>query len=207
MTDVDVEAFLTSVERAAADADATLSTDIGSHRERTAARLWKGQVLVDWEPDPTTGDILLRPELLRRLVAFTRTSRSREVICRSRRRGGSWRVSVRSMPSWSSVWAARGGSSCRMTLRLRGRDLSRRRRGVSAGRARSGAVAVEVSAEVTAREGSPRTSPARRDRTVEPGIAAAEPAADREARRHTRSAAPMSRTRASSTSTSATGTR
>jgi hypothetical protein len=32
--------------------------------------LWRGQVLVDWEPDETAGDCLLRPHLLRRLIAL-----------------------------------------------------------------------------------------------------------------------------------------
>ena len=65
---MDVGRCLAAVELALADADATLSTDIGGHREVTAARLWRGQVLVDWEPDPRAGGCLLRVDLLRRLV-------------------------------------------------------------------------------------------------------------------------------------------
>ena len=56
------------VEAALANADAELSTDLGGHLENTTARLWRGQVLVDWEPDPSAGGCLLRAELLRRLV-------------------------------------------------------------------------------------------------------------------------------------------
>jgi hypothetical protein len=67
---MDVAAGLASVEAALADADASLSTDLGGHRETTVARLWRGQVLVDWEPDRTAGGCLLRPDLLRRLVAL-----------------------------------------------------------------------------------------------------------------------------------------
>ena len=67
---MDVEACLASVEAALADADADLSTDLGSHHELTSARLWRGQVLVDWEPDPQAGGCLLRPALLRRLIAL-----------------------------------------------------------------------------------------------------------------------------------------
>jgi hypothetical protein len=70
LKDVDVEARLASVEAALADADADLSTDLGGHHERTSARLWRGQVLVDWEPDPHAGGCLLRPTLLRRLIAL-----------------------------------------------------------------------------------------------------------------------------------------
>jgi hypothetical protein len=67
---MEVAARLASVEAALADADADLSTDLGGHRETTRARLWRGQVLVDWEPDHTAGGCLLRPDLLRRLVAL-----------------------------------------------------------------------------------------------------------------------------------------
>ena len=65
-----VEERLASVEAALADADADLSTDLGGHVERTTARLWRGQVLVDWEPDAHAGGCLLRPALLRRLIAL-----------------------------------------------------------------------------------------------------------------------------------------
>jgi len=64
----DLEAALAKVEAALLDADARLSTDLGDRQEVTMARLWRGQVLVDWEPDAQAGDCLLRAELLRRLV-------------------------------------------------------------------------------------------------------------------------------------------
>jgi len=67
---MDVESRLASIEAALADADADLSTDLGGHRELTSARLWHGQVLVVWEPDPRAGGCLLRPALLRRLIAL-----------------------------------------------------------------------------------------------------------------------------------------
>ena len=67
---MDLEASLASVEAAMADADADLSTDLGNHHEVTSARLWRNQVLVDWEPDPQAGGCLLRPDLLWRLVAL-----------------------------------------------------------------------------------------------------------------------------------------
>jgi hypothetical protein len=58
------------VEATLADAEARLTTDLGGHQEVTSARIWRGQVLVDWEPDATAGGSLLRLELLRRLVAL-----------------------------------------------------------------------------------------------------------------------------------------
>ena len=66
----DVESALACVEAALLDADARLSTDLGDRHEVSTARLWRGQVLVDWEPDTQAGDCLLRVELLRQLVAL-----------------------------------------------------------------------------------------------------------------------------------------
>jgi hypothetical protein len=71
----DLEAALAKVEVALLDADARLSTDLGDRQEVTTARLWRGQVLVDWEADTQTGDCLLRVELLRRLVALRARTR------------------------------------------------------------------------------------------------------------------------------------
>src|ERR1700736_31409 len=67
---MNIEACLSCVEAALADGDAELSTDLGGHHELTRARLWRNQVLVDWEPDPQAGGCLLRPDLVRRLVAL-----------------------------------------------------------------------------------------------------------------------------------------
>ncbi len=67
---MNLEVWLARVEVAVADADANLSTDLAGTHELTRARLWRNQVLVDWEPDPQAGGCLLRPELLRRLVAL-----------------------------------------------------------------------------------------------------------------------------------------
>jgi hypothetical protein len=55
------------VESALQDGDVRLVVDLGGRQEVTLARLWRGQVLVDWEPDPRAGDCLLRLDLLRRL--------------------------------------------------------------------------------------------------------------------------------------------
>jgi hypothetical protein len=67
---VDVESCLASVERALEDGDATLSIHLGDHHETATARLWRGQVLIDWEPDLQAGGCLLRVALLRRLIAL-----------------------------------------------------------------------------------------------------------------------------------------
>jgi len=79
---MDVEACLGSVEAATADADADLSVDLGGQREQSSARLWRGQVLVDWEPDPQAGGCLLRPALLRRLIALHATVEQKNDVVR-----------------------------------------------------------------------------------------------------------------------------
>ena len=63
-----IDSALAAIEAALQDADAQLSMNLGGRQELTIARLWRGQVLVDWEPDPQAGDCLLRVDLLRRLV-------------------------------------------------------------------------------------------------------------------------------------------
>src|ERR1700682_580494 len=68
---MDIDVCLASVEAALADADADLTTDLGDHHEVTRARLWRNQVLVDWEPDPQAGGCLLRVDLLRGITAFS----------------------------------------------------------------------------------------------------------------------------------------
>jgi len=63
-----LEVWLSAVEAALEDADAELITDLGGRQEVTSARLWRGQILVDWQPDAQAGDCLLRPAVLRHLV-------------------------------------------------------------------------------------------------------------------------------------------
>jgi hypothetical protein len=65
-----LQACLARLDAALLDADAILSTDLGGQHEHTTVRLWRGQVLVDWEPDARAGGCLLRAALLRRLVAL-----------------------------------------------------------------------------------------------------------------------------------------
>jgi hypothetical protein len=66
----DVAAALEAMEATLQDADAELVTVLGGLREVTSARVWQGRVLVDWEPDEQAGDCLLRPVLVRRLIAL-----------------------------------------------------------------------------------------------------------------------------------------
>src|SRR5437773_4239721 len=79
---MDIEACLDRIDGALADADADLSTDLGGHHELTSARLWRGQVLIDWEPDPQAGGCLLRPALLRRLIALHATTELSPAVLR-----------------------------------------------------------------------------------------------------------------------------
>ena len=67
---MEVESCLAGVELALEDGDATLSIQLGDHHETASVRLWRGQVLVDWEPDVQAGGCLLRVALLRRLIAL-----------------------------------------------------------------------------------------------------------------------------------------
>jgi hypothetical protein len=67
---MDLESSLEAMASTLADADAELVTDLGGHREVAQARLWQGKVLVDWEPDEQAGGCLLRPALVRRLLAL-----------------------------------------------------------------------------------------------------------------------------------------
>jgi hypothetical protein len=62
--------WLARVEAAVLDGQAELSTSLGGQRESSMARLWRGQVLVDWEADEQAGGCLVRPRLLRRMVAL-----------------------------------------------------------------------------------------------------------------------------------------
>ena len=52
------------------DADAVIELRLGNDVETTRARVWRGQVLVDWEADDHAGGCLLRPALVERLAAL-----------------------------------------------------------------------------------------------------------------------------------------
>src|SRR5205823_12979552 len=67
---MDVAACVAAMQAALADAQADLVTTLGGQIEQTSARVWRGQVLIDWEPDEQAGGCLLRPELVQRLLAL-----------------------------------------------------------------------------------------------------------------------------------------
>jgi hypothetical protein len=84
---MDLEEGLALMEAALADAEAELTTLLGGHRELTSARVWQGQVLVDWEPDELAGGCLLHPGLVRRLVALHGSIESGRDVLRLRAPG------------------------------------------------------------------------------------------------------------------------
>lgn len=117
---MEVEACLDKIEAAVADADAELSTDLGGHRELTSARLWRGQVLVDWEPDPQAGGCLLRPALLRRLIALHAVVEHEGAVLRISARG---RIVAGLSPEHADLVARLGGArrvELHATLRFEG---------------------------------------------------------------------------------------
>ncbi len=66
----EVEPYLARMEEAVADGYADLTLSMGGSDESSTARLWQGQVLVDWERDEVAGGCLLRPPLVRKLLAL-----------------------------------------------------------------------------------------------------------------------------------------
>ncbi len=154
-----VESYLAAMEAAVADADATLSMDLGGDRVVTSVRLWREQALVDWEPDPTVGDCLFRPALVRRLLDLHATARPL-------RDGVVVEAAGRVVASLSQEHAALvqrmgGARRVQVTLRLTFAD------GVYTGGTETFEVVdrgrrvqlMQLTATVQARAGSPRTSP------------------------------------------------
>ncbi len=70
---LDLERYLSAMAASLQDASATLELTFGGLSDTTRVRLWRGQVLVDWEPDEEAGGCLLRPDLVRRLAALGAT--------------------------------------------------------------------------------------------------------------------------------------
>jgi hypothetical protein len=163
---MDLEASLAVMQSTLADADAELVTVLGGHREVTQARLWQGKVLVDWESDEQAGGCLLRPELVRRLLALhaQATQASGEVRLRASGRvvaalsethrdlvaqlGGPDRVEMRARLRFGGAGVYRGGEETYSVL-----DSGRR----------LDVVRLNVSVSPRAAQPtSPRKSPARR---------------------------------------------
>lgn len=151
---------------AVADGDARLSTRLGGHHEQTTARLWRGQVLVDWEPDPTAGGCLVRPDRLRRLAALHAAVTATDSELRMRASG---RIVQALSPEHGELVAHLGGPA-RVELRLALRRSPHGYRGtetyvlLETGRATP---LLELTADVRPRPaaappGSPRKTPATR---------------------------------------------
>ena len=158
------QAWLARMEQALDNADAELTTRLGVHHEQASARVWHGQVLVDWQADDAAGGCLLRPALVRRLLALH---------ARVEGEGRPW-VDVRAHGSMVTALsqrhaqlAARLGRTPELRLRLRfdgpggaytGGDETYR-----AGPGERGEVFLHLTARVRPRSappGSERTSPA-----------------------------------------------
>ncbi|MBV9897275.1 MAG: hypothetical protein JO020_24180 [Chloroflexi bacterium] len=151
--------WLAAVEAALADADAQLVTELGGRTEVTVARLWRGQVLVDWQPDPNAGDCLLRTDLLQKLVvrgAVVAQARN-EVVLRAPGRV------IASVSERHASLVKRLGGARRVSLRVRLRfDQDRYIGGDETYEVRSSAL-MRLTANVRLRQASTaslRTSPA-----------------------------------------------
>ena len=160
---MDLASCLARVEAALQDADATLTTSVGGQRELTEVRLWRGQVLVDWEPEARAGGCLLRVDLLRRLAALQARAHFSEqrVVFEA-----SGRVIAALSPAHADLVQSLGGPrrvACQVTLRFadesyRGGDESYT---VMERGERVALIRLEADVRLrTARPASPRTSPA-----------------------------------------------
>jgi hypothetical protein len=157
---MDLEACLLAMEAAVADADAELVTVLGGYRESVHARLWRGQVLVDWEPDDAAGGILLRPGLIRRLLALHAETRIEGNELQLQAPGRS----VAALSPEHTELVRRMGGARRIVLRARLRFPNREYRGGDEiyeiqGQVGSAAL-VRLEAAVSPRRASPQTSPA-----------------------------------------------
>jgi hypothetical protein len=124
-----LEPFLTRMGAVLANAQAEISLTMGGYTDVTVARLWQGDVLVEWERDDFAGGCLLRPALVRRLVILGAT------VERDQPRGASaetWLVVrarprvVQSLSDRHAHLAAQlgGQASLRLTLRFAGAEGS-----------------------------------------------------------------------------------
>jgi len=158
----DAELLIALVEKALENADATIATGIGGQRTETKARLWRGQVLVDWEPDARAGDCLLRPDLLRRLIALRAEAASSPTMLTLKASG---RI-VSALSDEHAALVSRLGGARRVELTLRLGFAEGQYRGGTESYAlvqqRQRLPLLELSAEVMPRAVSPRTSPAPR---------------------------------------------
>ncbi len=66
----DLDPYLRRMDAALADADAEITVALGGLVETISARVWMGQVMVEWERDESAGGLLLHPRLVERLAAL-----------------------------------------------------------------------------------------------------------------------------------------
>jgi hypothetical protein len=158
----EASAWLDAVDSALQDADAQLLTDLGGRQEVTSARLWQGDVLVDWQLDALAGDCLLHSVLLRRLIDLgARVKRiGREIVLTAPGRA----VAALSQHHANLVRQLGGARRINLTVRLHfdaGAYVGGEETFALASGGRSSAL-LRLSAQVRVRHGkaSPRTSPA-----------------------------------------------
>jgi len=154
--------WLRAVESALDDADAQLTTDLGGRHELTSARLWHGDVLVDWQPDPLAGDCLLHVGLLRQLLALGArvTHDTHDVVISAPGRA----VAALSEHHASLVRQLGGARRIALTIRLQfvgdkyigGEEAF----SLATGRRPSALLRLSVDVQIRASKASPRTSPA-----------------------------------------------
>jgi hypothetical protein len=146
------------MERALDDGQADLTTRLGAHREHARARLWQGQVLVDWEADEVAGGCLLRPALVRRLLALHATLEAGSAHSIGLRADG--RI-VCALSPRHAQFAERLGPLPELRLRLRFEGPHGAYSGGEETYRVGGSVLLRVTAQVCpAPPGSARTSPA-----------------------------------------------
>jgi hypothetical protein len=123
----ELEPFLARMETVLANGEAQISLTMGGYTDVTTARLWQGDVLVDWERDDFAGGCLLRPSLVRRLVVLGATIEGDSTLGISRE----FRVLVRARPRVVQSLSERharlaaqlgGQASLELTLRFAGRE-------------------------------------------------------------------------------------
>ena len=151
---------LAAIEAVLANADVALSTDLGGYAQTTSARAWRGQVLVDWEPDPAAGDCLLRADLLRRLIALHAQVQVFDDRLEVTAPG---RIVASLSAEHADLVKRLGGArrlELRMTLRFAGAVYVGGEETYYLIEQRQPQRLMHLTARVTAREGSPRTSPA-----------------------------------------------
>jgi hypothetical protein len=156
--------WLRAVESALDDADAQLATDLGGRQELTSARLWHGDVLVDWQPDPVAGDCLLHASLLRKLLSLGAHVAQKSHLIEISAPGRS--VAALSQHHGNLVERLGGARRISLTLRLRFSEGTyvggEETFSLSSGKRPSPLLRLSADVRVRQSKASPRTSPAQK---------------------------------------------